>query len=125
MHRRLLISAAAAALALPGRIAAQAPTRLGFALGSGALHGYAHIGVVRGCERLGLRPYAVAGTSAGAAVGALWAAGLSANEIARLADSLDWNASPTLGSLLFCRCASPQWPRTPATASPWCLTPAR
>lgn len=103
MHRRLLISAAAAALALPGRIAAQAPTRLGFALGSGALHGFAHIGVVRGCERLGLRPYAVAGTSAGAAVGALWAAGLSANEIARLADSLDWNASPTLGSLLFGR----------------------
>ena len=71
MHRRLLIAAAAAARPCRAPPPAQSPPRLGFALGSGALHGYAHIGVVRGCERLGLRPYAVAGTSAGAAVGAL------------------------------------------------------
>jgi NTE family protein len=76
---------------------------VGFALGSGALHGHAHIGIVRGCERLGLRPYAIAGTSAGAAVGALWAAGLSAAEIARIADTLDWSASPGLVPLLFGR----------------------
>jgi NTE family protein len=36
-------------------------------------------------------------------VGALWAAGLSANEIARIAESLDWNSSPSLGGLLFGR----------------------
>ena len=103
MRRRLLIAGAAASTAVPGTVQAASPPRLGFALGSGALHGYAHIGIVRGCERLGLKPHAVAGTSAGAAVGALWAAGLSANEIARIADSLDWSSSPDLGSLLFGR----------------------
>lgn len=103
MRRRLLIAAAAAGTVVPGAAPARPAPRLGFALGSGALHGYAHIGIVRGCERLGLRPHAVAGTSAGAAVGALWAAGLSADEIARIADRLDWNASPALGSLLFGR----------------------
>lgn len=103
MRRRLLIAGAAAGTAVPGVVPARSAPRLGFALGSGALHGYAHIGIVRGCERLGLRPHAVAGTSAGAAVGALWAAGLSADEIARIAESLDWNSSPSLGSLLFGR----------------------
>jgi NTE family protein len=99
--RRRLIATAVLGVALPGH--ARAPLRLGFALGSGALHGHAHIGIVRGCERLGLRPHAVAGTSAGAAVGALWAAGLSATEIARIADTLGWNASAGLAPLLFGR----------------------
>jgi NTE family protein len=103
MRRRLLIAAAAAGLATPAILPARPPSRLGFALGSGALHGLAHIGIVRGCERLGLQPHAIAGTSAGAAVGALWAAGLGANEIARIAESLDWNSSPTLFGLLFGR----------------------
>jgi NTE family protein len=101
--RRRLLTAAAAAAALPGAGRARPAARVGFALGSGALHGHAHIGIVRGCERLGLRPYAIAGTSAGAAVGALWAAGLSAAEIARIADTLDWSASPGLMPLLFGR----------------------
>jgi NTE family protein len=103
MRRRLLLTAAAVASALPGAGRARPAARVGFALGSGALHGHAHIGIVRGCERLGLRPYAIAGTSAGAAVGALWAAGLSAAEIARIADTLDWSASPGLMPLLFGR----------------------
>jgi NTE family protein len=102
MRRRLLI-VGAAGTAVPGAAPGRSAPRLGFALGSGALHGYAHIGIVRGCERLGLRPHAIAGTSVGAAVGALWAAGLTANEIARIADALDWSARPALGSLLFGR----------------------
>jgi NTE family protein len=100
-RRSLLLAAAAGA---PVRAAA-GPPRLGFALGSGALHGFAHIGIVRGCARLGLRPHAIAGTSVGAAVGALWAAGLGADAIARIAQRLDWSAgaATALGRLLFGR----------------------
>ncbi len=90
-------AAAAAATAQPS---AAAGRRLGFALGSGALHGWAHIGVVRACARLGLRPHAIAGCSAGAAVGALWAAGLDADEIARVARTIDWKAAGPLQWLL-------------------------
>lgn len=45
------------------------------ALGGGAARGFAHIGVMRVLERHGLRPSIVAGTSIGAVVGGLWAAG--------------------------------------------------
>lgn len=101
IHRRRLLLAALAAGALPAATLADeaaAPARLGFALGSGALHGYAHIGLVRACARLGIVPYAIAGTSVGAAVGALWAAGLDAAAILRVARQLDW--SPTASALL-------------------------
>ncbi|MBL8324039.1 MAG: hypothetical protein JNJ89_03675 [Rubrivivax sp.] len=63
---------------------------LAFALGSGALHGWAHVGIVRGCARAGLKPRAIAGSSVGAVVGALWAAGLPAEEISRIARRLEW-----------------------------------
>ncbi|MGU3492663.1 patatin-like phospholipase family protein [Xanthobacteraceae bacterium A53D] len=49
--------------------------RIGIALGGGAARGFAHIGVMRALERNGIRPHVVAGTSIGAAVGGLWAAG--------------------------------------------------
>ncbi|WP_127092107.1 patatin-like phospholipase family protein [Aquabacter cavernae] len=45
------------------------------ALGGGAARGFAHIGVLRVLERHGLRPSIIAGTSIGAVVGGLWAAG--------------------------------------------------
>ncbi len=101
LSRRDLLLASAGG----GASAATAAPRLGFALGSGALHGFAHIGSVRGCARLGLKPHAVAGTSVGAAVGALWAAGLDAEAIRRVALRLDWSAGAgsTFGRLLFGR----------------------
>ncbi len=49
--------------------------RVGLALGGGAARGFAHIGVMRALERHGIRPHVVAGTSIGAVVGGLWAAG--------------------------------------------------
>ncbi|OIP88018.1 MAG: hypothetical protein AUK37_00175 [Rhodobacterales bacterium CG2_30_65_12] len=50
------------------------PPKIGLALGSGGARGWCHIGVLRGLEKLGLRPDVVAGTSIGAVVGAAWAA---------------------------------------------------
>ncbi|MDO2946907.1 patatin-like phospholipase family protein [Aeromonas simiae] len=49
--------------------------RLGLALGSGAARGWAHIGIIRGLERMGITPDLVAGCSIGSFVGAAYAAG--------------------------------------------------
>ncbi|MCS3458241.1 patatin-like phospholipase RssA [Aeromonas sp. BIGb0445] len=49
--------------------------RLGLALGSGAAKGWSHIGIIRGLERLGVKPDLVAGCSIGSFVGAAYAAG--------------------------------------------------
>jgi NTE family protein len=52
-------------------------------LGGGGCRGYGHIGVLRVLERERLRPDLVVGSSSGALVGALYAAGMSAAEIER------------------------------------------
>lgn len=44
-------------------------------LGSGAARGWAHVGVLRTLERVGVRPDVVCGTSVGALVGAAYASG--------------------------------------------------
>ncbi len=49
--------------------------RIGLALGAGASHGWAHIGVIRELAAAGIVPDIVCGTSAGALVGAHYAAG--------------------------------------------------
>ncbi len=46
---------------------------VGLALGSGSARGWAHIGVIRTLEELGIRPQIVCGTSIGALVGAAYA----------------------------------------------------
>lgn len=46
---------------------------LGLALGGGGVRGFAHLGVLRVLEREGLAPHAIAGTSMGAIVAALYA----------------------------------------------------
>lgn len=70
-----------------------AGTRVGLALGSGSMHGLAHIGVLKELETRGLKVDVVAGTSVGALVGALWASGVDADRIAAMSRSghlQDW-----------------------------------
>lgn len=55
--------------------------RVGVCLSSGYFGFYAHAGFVRAAARLGIAPAAISGCSAGAIVGALWAAGLDPDEI--------------------------------------------
>ena len=57
------------------------------------MHGWAHIGVMRACLSLGLTPAVITGSSAGAFVGALWAGGLSAREVADVAQRLKWGSA--------------------------------
>lgn len=54
---------------------------LGLALGGGGARGLAHIAALEALDDLGVRPSRIAGTSMGAVIGALYAAGLSASEI--------------------------------------------
>lgn len=49
--------------------------KLGLVLGSGAARGWAHVGVLRGLEEIGLRPDVVAGCSVGALVGGAYLLG--------------------------------------------------
>ncbi|WP_230859622.1 patatin-like phospholipase family protein [Actinoplanes aureus] len=64
--------------------------RIGLALGGGAVRGAAHIGVLDVLDRAGLEPAVITGTSAGALVGALYAAGRTPSEIGKLAQTLRW-----------------------------------
>lgn len=58
--------------------------RLGIALGGGGMKGWAHVGVLHELDSLGLRPGHVAGTSAGALIGAYYAAGYTVDEMVHL-----------------------------------------
>jgi NTE family protein len=49
--------------------------KLGLALGAGAARGWAHFGVIRALEEMGLRPDIVCGVSIGSLVGGAWASG--------------------------------------------------
>ncbi|SJZ96522.1 patatin-like phospholipase family protein [Consotaella salsifontis] len=55
--------------------------RVGLALGGGGARGLAHIHVLKALDDLGIRPAAIAGTSIGAIMGALYAAGMSGAEL--------------------------------------------
>ena len=68
------------------------PPRIGLALGGGAARGFAHIGVIQVLEEAGIRPDLVVGTSAGSLVAALYAAGRSGAELARVALLMDESA---------------------------------
>ncbi len=63
--------------------------RIGVALGSGSARGWAHIGVLQELEAAGIRPQVICGTSVGALVGAVAAAG-RLDALAGWATGLEW-----------------------------------
>lgn len=62
---------------------------VGLVLGSGAAYGLAHIGVLRVLEQEKIPVDVIAGSSIGALMGSLWAAGYDSYEIEKIARSLD------------------------------------
>ncbi len=66
--------------------------RVGLVLAGGGALGLAHIGVLRVLEQMQVPVDCVAGTSMGAIIGGLYAAGYSPDELEELALTLDWNA---------------------------------
>lgn len=63
-------------------------TSIGIALGGGGAKGFAHVPILEALDELGVRPACIAGTSVGAVIGALYAAGVSAREIRETVDDL-------------------------------------
>ena len=64
--------------------------RIALALGGGAAKGLAHVGVLRGLEEDGIEVAAIAGTSMGSIVGALYARGMRGKEMEAFFGSVDW-----------------------------------
>lgn len=75
-------------------------TAIGLALGGGVARGPAHLGVLEVLEREGIPVDLVAGASAGALVGAMYCAGLSAARGLGLLEHFGWRTI-----------ATPVWPR--------------
>lgn len=91
--KRLLLTLLAATLAPVALAAQETPTprpKIGLALGGGGAKGYAHIGVLKALEEMKIPVDYIAGTSMGAVVGALYASGMSADEVAAVAIEIDW-----------------------------------
>ncbi len=65
--------------------------RIGLALSGGGARGFAHIGMLKVIDEVGLPIDAISGTSIGAIVGALYAMGYSATEIESLCVHVDWD----------------------------------
>jgi NTE family protein len=77
----LLFSAASTLLACTGGSRNGGQPRVGLALGGGGAKGLAHILMLETLDELGVRPHLIAGSSIGAIIGALYAAGLSGRDI--------------------------------------------
>jgi len=69
-------------------IGAGASPRLGLALSSGGARGLAHVGVLQVLEEHGIEVHAISGSSMGAYVGSLWAAGFSGKDLEMLASEI-------------------------------------
>jgi NTE family protein len=63
--------------------------KIGLALGSGSARGLAHLGVIRAIEEAGIEVSFIAGSSMGALVGAIYAAG-KINELEAAFRTFDW-----------------------------------
>ncbi len=92
----------ALAVASPVAVIAQAPgsqsarasqdsrPKIGLVLGGGGAKGGAHVGVLEVLEELRIPVDFIAGTSIGAAIGGLYASGMSVPQLKVLLESLDW-----------------------------------
>ena len=64
--------------------------KIGLALSGGGARGSAHIGVIKALEELNVPIDYIAGTSMGAIVGGIYAAGYNADELKQILEEMDW-----------------------------------
>ncbi|MDQ7054494.1 MAG: patatin-like phospholipase family protein, partial [candidate division KSB1 bacterium] len=64
--------------------------KVGLALSGGGAKGFAHIGVLKVIDEIGLPVHYISGTSMGAIIGAMYAIGYHPDEIERIVKSTDW-----------------------------------
>ena len=77
--------------------------RIALALGAGGARGLAHISVLEALDDLGVKPVAIAGSSAGALIGAAYAAGMTGKDIRRYVLSLAHDRGEVLSRILAAR----------------------
>lgn len=87
---------------LPEQEAISKETRpkIGLALGSGSARGLAHLGVIRALQEAGIKIDCVAGTSIGALVGAVYAAG-SIDSLENTFQNFDWKKMVSFFDVIF------------------------
>lgn len=83
--------------------------KIGVALGGGGVRGLAHIPALETIDSLGIQPCAVTGTSMGALIGALYAAGLSGQDIRGIVESNFSSSGDTFKELYNKRVALLKW----------------
>ena len=76
-------------------IASPSP-KLGLALGSGAARGLAHIGVLKVLDEAKIPVDIITGTSIGALIGAMYAAGVPVAQMEDVALTIDWRKMASL-----------------------------
>lgn len=93
VRRRAFLTLPLAALATPprGLHAASSGSKGALVLSGGGCRGYSHIGVLQVLQEAGLQPDLVVGSSSGALVGALYAAGVPVGRMASLGERLSAN----------------------------------
>lgn len=84
----LLLSVSLVSYTLP----AQERPKIGLTLSGGGAKGLAHIGILKAIDKAGLKIDYITGTSMGSIVGALYAAGYSADTIEYIALNTNWSA---------------------------------
>ncbi|RYZ34916.1 MAG: hypothetical protein EOP49_34030 [Sphingobacteriales bacterium] len=65
--------------------------KIGLTLSGGGAKGLAHIGILKALDSAGLQVDYITGTSMGAVVASLYAAGYSGDTISKIAEKIDWN----------------------------------
>ena len=65
--------------------------KIGLVLSGGGAKGVAHIGVLKAMEEAGLTPDYITGTSMGSIMGGLYSIGYSADEMAEIVTTIDWD----------------------------------
>jgi NTE family protein len=78
---------------LEGEPPGDARPKIGLVLSGGGARGGAHLGVIKALEELRVPIDYIAGTSIGAAVGGIYASGLSVPEVEEFLASIDWDAA--------------------------------
>lgn len=80
----------AGAAAAPSAAPAAERPRLGLVLSGGGARGFAHIGVIKVLEELGIEVDVITATSMGSIVGGGYAAGYNAAEMQKIVSEVDW-----------------------------------
>lgn len=89
----LVLALASLLFCLPGQAAESQRPTVGLVLSGGGAKGMAHVGILRVLEEMRIPVDLVVGTSAGSAVGALYATGMPVEEIEERFLELDWLSS--------------------------------